>query len=211
MSAFVPSAPPWHLVSPEGDLHTIHSHAGLKAFLEAKVNLKAGNVQALVGILPGNSSDGGDHVKFWQPLLKMKWLAPVEGGTAVPLLGSRGRGGIDYFLKLVSDGRIDGCPPDTAFEKTGLQELLKRKSKKHAGWTESPPAYTAGNWKKQRYDWGVPALPPALPDLASNFAGANRSISSESSSHRECLRPFEPRARAHARSHCTFFGLDPIF
>ena len=202
------SSPPWDLVSPTGVLHVVQSRLGLTEFIKAHPALGERNIRELVGKLPGSSSGaivGGKHVKFWQLNNEMFWLEPVAGGAPVPLLGSRGRGGIDQFLKLVEAGSIDGCPHDTAFKKGALQAMLKGESATHAGWkVATQPAYTRDTWPtSRRQQWGEAEPIIHLPEFGAE-SSQHAPIATEGQRFEVCPSGLEP-SRAHARE-----SLNPI-
>ena len=75
-------SPPWRLVDPELRLHTVKDDAALAAL--AKENgLQVNNLRHLIGLFAGNGSPA--HVKRWQRLDQIRWIANEAEASMVPV------------------------------------------------------------------------------------------------------------------------------
>jgi hypothetical protein len=164
---FIPSSPPWDLVSPEYVLHTIYCRRALHMFLRAHPALGERNILALVKLVAGG---GGQHVKLWQNLEDVAYITHRDSGRLVPIAGGPGRGGLDHFIKMVEEKRVPDCSGQ--FVKRGLQALLNKASNSYLSvWMLGvPPVNPRAWWPMDRRVWCVlpsPAMPsPTMPSPA---------------------------------------------
>ena len=138
--------PPWNLLSPRGLLYTLlesELEEFCDEFVDEGVELK--NIKHLLGIkTEGMNTDQPKHVKFWQPLELVQYLRRVgstDPNEIVPVLGGRGRGGVDYFLEAVAKTRTEKDMPFS--NGTQLKRLLAKTSDvgraDNYRWERAPP------------------------------------------------------------------------
>ena len=173
---FQPTAPPWLLMCPVGDLHIICDREQLSRFINVHPEMGERNVSALLGLIPGS---GGQHVLMWQNAKELSWIERKTGGGLRPVVGGRGKGGLDHFVRMVDNGCVPGC---SGFVKTGLQQMFKVAGKTHKGYVKAgPPDDLVGWWPaNSRHLWGSLPPPPALIDFGAQGVGEASSSASHS-------------------------------
>ena len=170
---FQPSAAPWLLMCPIGDLHIICDRQNLSKFIAAHPELGDRNVEALLGLIRGS---GGKHVNFWQNAKLMSWIERIDGTCHLPILGGRGKGGLDYFISMVAKDKVRNC--STPFEKSGLQQMFKVKGKTYLKWRSSEPPDNLHDWwsAASTHVWGTLPAPVSLIDFGTQSVGVSPTV-----------------------------------
>ena len=158
---------------PIGDLHIICDRQNLSKFIAAHPELGDRNVEALLGLIRGS---GGKHVNFWQNAKLLSWIERIDGTCHLPILGGRGKGGLDYFISMVAKDKVRNC--STPFEKSGLQQMFKVKGKTYLKWRSSEPPDNLHDWwsAASTHVWGTLPAPVSLIDFGTQSVGVSPTV-----------------------------------
>eukprot|EP00326_Haptolina_ericina_P030032 CAMPEP_0181170636 /NCGR_PEP_ID=MMETSP1096-20121128/1474_1 /TAXON_ID=156174 ORGANISM="Chrysochromulina ericina, Strain CCMP281" /NCGR_SAMPLE_ID=MMETSP1096 /ASSEMBLY_ACC=CAM_ASM_000453 /LENGTH=208 /DNA_ID=CAMNT_0023258215 /DNA_START=110 /DNA_END=734 /DNA_ORIENTATION=- len=95
----------------EGLVYVLDNAAAIDALIEEFPYLELKNINHLLGITTeGVNTEQPRHVRFWQPLELVQYIRRVgcsDQSAIVPVVGGRGRGGVDHFLSEVALRRAD--------------------------------------------------------------------------------------------------------